>query len=317
MAKKNRRTNTWKKFREFYERHIGDLSGSSQDEIYRVLGDFESTIRPRRVEDVDGADIELYVDDLRRRGLSKATIQKKMRWLKSIFRFGRDVGAIENIPVFPITRGKSAIPSRAVTDAEFRRILAVVPAVRLEDAGLWARLLIASNNADLRIGELLALSWEPQAKVRLLRLPEGRPVIHFTTEAAQKGWYPGPHAISRKFWDVASCDDEGCEIANPQGFVFPMHGFDNPHVQRCHQGVSAIIRHFGESAGVVTNEYTGKTATAHEIGRKAFIQRILKDKSISPFETRKIVRHKSLNTTMKHYEYQDAYELGRHLGWED
>ncbi len=97
-----------------------------------------------------------------------------------------------------------------------------------------------------------------------------------------------------------------------------MLGWEYPYQQREVNDCCGIIRRFSEVAGVITNDYTHKYAGSHDIGRKAFINRLRKDRRISVFELRKLVRHASIETTAKHYIHDQADELGsRYLGWND
>lgn len=317
---KPRKPTAWRQFRAAYERHLSPLAASSQDQWWRVAEGFERVCKPKLLEDVSRDDVLLYAGYLRDN--YKPSSQKQyLRVLKSALKWAHEEGLLKE-PVrykaAKLVSGGTTIPSRAVTDAELELILGVIPDIRRRngDAPLWVRLIAAMNWADLRVSEILRLSWEPEANVRLLETDSGRPMIHFCEKRSQKAWKPAAHPISKQFWEIASTDTEGKHLVDPEGYCFPMFGFGEPHRQRARNDVGNIIKRFVSAADVVTNEFTSQLAGTHDIGRKAYIARLMKDRRISPFELRKLVRHSSLETTVKHYDFHNAEELGsKFLGW--
>lgn len=312
---------TWKQFRTLYEQGIAHLAIKTQDQWYRVAAELEKACKPKTLADLDRVKLIQFSDHLRKLGLGQTSIDTYMAKVKAAIKWGYDRGLIESMPVYKsqkIVGAGTSIPSRSVTDEEFDRILECVPIVRRDDAPLWIRLLKGANQADLRMSELLELSWNPTSRVRLMVF-DGRPLVHFTNSSTQRGQKNGKvevHPVGPEFWRIVTHDCDGNEI--PQtGYAFPMLGFDNPHVQMSRGNVDKSLRRITELAGIVTEDMSGKLASMHDIGRKVYIRRLLENPNISDHELRKLVRHGSLKTTIRHYGHMEAKSLGRHLGWND
>lgn len=313
---------TWKQFRTHYESEgIGSLAIKTQDQWYRVADLFERVAKPKDFADVDRIQLIKFADYMRKLKLSQATSDVYMSKIKAAIKWGYDRGLIETMPVYKsqkIVGNGKAEPSRSVTDAELDRILECVPLVRRQDAPLWIRLLKGANQADLRMSELLELSWNPASRVRLMVF-DGRPLVHFTNSRIQRGQKNGKvevHPVGPEFWRIVTHDCDGNEL--PQdGYAFPMLGFEHPDIQMSRGNVDKMLRTIAELAGVVTEDLSGKLASMHDIGRKVYIRRLLENPNISDHELRKLVRHSSLKTTIRHYGHMEAKSLGRHLGWND
>lgn len=304
---------TFKQFRQLYESDISHLAQSTQDEWYRAADALQATAKPKLLSDVDQKRLDKFMAALAKRGLRESTqklyLAKIMAGLNWAYR--RD--HLERKPKYYCERLKDYKPpdsSRCVTYNEFQDLLAAVDVVRKNDAPLWKRLLRGAHVADLRISELLRLSWDSDAKVRMVRGPKNRPMILFTGKRSQKGWKPGLHTIHPLFWEVIRKDAKGQDWENPKGFVFPMLGFEHPDLQMSARNVYLVIKAIGEVSGIVTQEETGKTVTAHDFGRKAYAARLLSDPDIPIDDARKLLRHGDIRTTIKHYDSTQHEKLG-------
>ena len=109
--------------------------------------------------------------------------------------------------------------------------------------------------------------------------------------------------LTPEFWKLI-------EVPKPQrhGYVFPFSA-RRSGAQLTRKATIRIVSELGAAAGVITDAATGKTATSHDIGRRAFLTRM--DKLLSIAELQKWARHASPQTTMGYYHHRTAIELGR------
>lgn len=316
MAKKRKPDSiSWRDFRIEYERHISRLKQSTQRHWYNAADALEQYCKPKLLIDVRESMLAKLVDKLRAKGLAESTIALHLTKIKAGLTWAWRRDFLQDPPRFAISELAKPNPpesAKAVSELEFSRILEAVPLVRKQDAPLWLRFLKAANWCDLRISELVKLSWDSTGDPTIVNTGE-QYMFHFRGHDAQKAWMKGLHPMAPQFWEIVSKDDQGEPLREFAGYVFPLRGFEHPHVQMCYRGVTAIIRQIGELSGVVTQEETGKTATCHDFGRRVFVQRMLKQFPLH--EVQRLVRHSDIRTTMKHYNSLAAKDLGAKLGW--
>lgn len=205
---------------------------------------------------------------------------------------------LDHLPYFDIER--EATPrSKAVTPAQFEQMLAAIPVVRPSDTLAWRRLLRGQFFTGLRIGEMLALSWDEDADIVVVE--RSYPVIEFRKQKNRKRQ---TIPIVPQAWEIIA----DCPVRS--GFVFPVPG------QRGQGQVTAktairIVAEIGEEAGVVTNRNTGKTATSHDI-RRAFFD--WADDQFGQAIASKLMRHGDQETTLTWYNTNEA-ERAAELLW--
>ena len=71
-----------------------------------------------------------------------------------------------------------------------------------------------------------------------------------------------------------------------------------------------LLSQIGEKSGVVVNDRTGKTASAHDL-RRSFGSRW--SSRVMPAELMKLMRHTSISTTMTFYVTANADEMSQRL----
>lgn len=92
------------------------------------------------------------------------------------------------------------------------------------------------------------------------------------------------------------------------GVVFKIDGQGGAGMSE--KRVCRTISAFGRKAGVVVNKGEGKFASAHDL-RRSFGTRW--SKRVMPIVLRKLMRHSSIETTLRYYVDQDADELAEGL----
>ena len=319
---------TFSEYRQLYEREkLGHLAPRTQDEIIRVLDEFQRMAVAPQIENIEAKHVARYINWqfglTGKKARTPATIHKHLRKLLAAINWACSQGIRDERLIYKDDRLKLKViqdeheenRGRPLTEPEFGRLLDAAAIVRPNDYSVWARFLGAARWCDLRPSEALRLSWEPESPVRMMMLGD-RPHIRFATRRSQKNKRVKNHPVHQQFWDVVKISDKG-EEAPQNGFVFPLLGSDEPHIQRCDRGVYGIVDAIAYRAGIVVNTTTGKHATLYDIGRRTFVNTLI-GQGVKPYDLMRLVRHESIDTTMKHYAHVDMQELAsKHLGWND
>jgi integrase len=199
---------------------------------------------------------------------------------------------------------KRGMRSRPITGEEFDRILKAVSEIRPRDAAAWLDFIKGLPMSSLRIDELRRLSWDEGAELSIDQT--GRyPVIKMLAEGHKAGedcYQP----ITPEFWAL---------ISRPgrlrTGHVFPLAGRGQ---QMTRKAVIRVVSAIGAKAGVITEPTTGKTATSHDIGRRAALTKLSETLSMS--QTQQMARHADPRTTSQYYLRHDAEKLAEAIGWQ-
>ena len=295
----------WAVFRRMYEdQGLSQLSEASQGQWRTAVNWVEKILDPKSLHDFDKQSIRKLRDLLLAEGLSPASVRSYLATLRAGLAWACDeADLIDDVPRFkmPKTVGTSNMRSRPITLEEFERILSVVPKVRKHDADDWTRFLKGLWLSGLRVDELRRLSWEPSAKLCVVTHTE-YPLVRILL-GGQKAKREEFAPITKAFWDLIS-EGEGT------GYVLPLRGRKGQMI-RSH--VIRVIAEIGRRAGVVTDATKGKTATSHDIGKRAYITRM--DGTLTGPELQKAARHASIETTMSYYHHKTAIELAAKI-WE-
>ena len=175
-------------------------------------------------------------------------------------------------------------------------MLDVVPLIRNGDAEKWQRLLRGLWLSGLRISEALSLSWEEDVPLSVC-LNGPYPKLRIWAEgekAHQDRLLPITPDFGQFLLDVLP--------AERHGLVFGIEGPEPGKpmsVKRAVRTVSTI----GREAGIVVNKATGKFASAHDL-RRAFGTRWAV--RLMPAQLQRLMRHRSVETTMRYYVGFDA-----------
>jgi integrase len=294
----------WREFCARYEReHMPSLSAKSL-EAWRTTRRWIGKVEPPEdVSQVDTAYIVRWQNGLRRRHVGETSIAAYSARLRAALNWAADLGIIAKAPKVRMpkkAKGRSKIArSRAITAEEFDRIVMAAEKVRPDDAALWQRFLRGLWHSGFRLDELLKLSWSPRAAWSIDTSGE-IPCVRIRGEGEKAG-RDRLQPITPEFWDLC------CETPTDdrQGPVFPL---PNGHGgQLTVKRVGRIISKIGKRARVVTDPQTGKCATSHDIGRRAFATRM--EGTLSLAELQKWMRHASMSTLLNYYHHADAQQL--------
>jgi integrase len=303
----------WQDFRQRFEREkLSGLSSRSYEAYRTALNRLEGVLRPRKLLDVTAGALSRFQTTLRGGGLHDATIACYLRHIKGALNWGGRMGLIGCVPKIDMPKRSKGVTKdmrcRPITTEEFGRMLDAVPLVRNGDAEKWQRFLRGLWLSGLRISEALALSWEEDAPLSVC-LNGPYPKLRIWAEgekAHQDRLLPITPDFGQYLLDVAPIERRGLVF----GIEGPVAG-KPMSVKRAVRTVSTI----GRNAGIVVNKATGKFASAHDL-RRAFATRWAS--RLMPARLQRLMRHRSIETTMRYYVGFDAdqenAELWEHFG---
>lgn len=301
---------TWASFRERYEaEQVKGLAVRTGEKISSVLNRFEREVNPQRLCDVDERRLSVYVTRLRAGdpdrkipSLKESTIDGHLAHLKAALSWAKDQKLLIAIPAIPkikrakISRGDKVMRGRPITTEEFERMLAAVPEVVGPDAaGDWCFYLRGLWASGLRLAESLDLYWDRQDKLHPVK-PGRFPMIRIPAEL-EKGHkdrlLPMVPEFARLLATVAAADKHGP--------VFKLRRVDGKPGRPSVDRVSKIVTKIGAAAKVRVD--ATKTASAHDL-RRAFGERW--SAKVMPPQLMVLMRHESMETTMKYYVGRNA-----------
>ena len=199
---------------------------------------------------------------------------------------------------------------RPIAGEEFDRMLARVESVVGKDAAdSWKHFLRGLWLSGLRLGESLNLWWDRDDRLSV-DLSGRYPMLRIKAEA-EKGFKDRLLAIAPEFAEFLLATPEVDRV----GPVF------NPLPRRKTKGrpsewwVSQVVSRIGEKAGVKVNTDTAgnvKYAGAHDL-RRSFGERWAS--RVMPQVLMELMRHESIDTTMKFYVGRNAQSTAGVL-WE-
>lgn len=291
------KTTGWQAFRRrFEDEYMRGQPQNTRQSYKAALNHFEKEyVNLANMNAITGSAMSQFAEKLRNKGLEDTTIGGILRHLRAAFRFAVRVGIMRDCPPFKVPKvvKRKLWRSRAITDAEFAKLLEQTPGVvGKKHAAGWKRLLEGLWKSGLRINEAIALSWDsPPLRVTMGNRPR---IIVFGE--GQKSREDEVITITP---DFAAMLEQVPENAR-RGPVFPLtHAEWNITRENSCRVVGAI----GAAAGIVVDA-NGKTLTAHDL-RRAFGQRWAT--RVKPLILQKLMRHKSLATTMRYYvELEDT-----------
>jgi len=319
----------WQEFRDVYEsQRLSGLASKTEQKSIGVLNVFTDIIAPQRLKNVTTQSLNRYQSELRKLGRSEQTIKGHLAHIRSALSWAYDQSWIDAIPKMPkIQRAKTAkvMKGRAITTEEFERLLAAVGKIIVEPnkgkaskrserqpdetrVPSWQDMIRGLWLSGLRIGEAVELHWSDETKIRV-DMSYRHPMFRIPEES-EKGNEDRILPIAPEFANWL----ETIPKRDRNGYVF------NPIPQNAGKGrlgsatVGRTISAIGERAGIVVDWKAAKPdaedqeskavfASAHDL-RRSFGERW--SSRIMPKELMELMRHKSIDTTMRFYVGQNA-----------
>jgi integrase len=344
---------TWAELIDKYSiEYLAGLSNGTNTKVESLFSVVEQFMSPGdlRLSQVDARWVSQFRSKLRKNGREETTIDGHCRHLKAMLRWGQSQGMVITVPHIDMSKrgkGQKLMKGRPVTAEEFERMLAKVlfvvaatdvnrrtkailkcvrqgdPVARerlyaqinelseqiLATVVSWAFLLRGLWWSGLRLSEALALSWDEYADGLVVDTSEKYVTIVIPADQEKGGKnrvYPVSPEFSEMLLSVPSIDRTG--------FVFnPIPSRILKGNQRAGQDLCCrTIGRIGEVAGVVVDKKDDKTifASAHDL-RRSFGLRW--SRRVMPPVLQELMRHESIETTMKFYVGQDAQSTAAEL----
>lgn len=293
------RSVAWDTMRDRFDReYLPGVAAKTAAHYVTALNALERTMGPpATVDKVDYRFLSLFVTALRKEKLTPASIANYLRGIRVFLRWCKRMGAIREVPDMPMPRIQTGDASggRALTTAEYRHMLSVIPHViegSPDRVRSWTDLVQALWLSGLRIEEVLRLHWAPPATAIPAICPtwdHGHPMLAFGL-GSQKSRRVELVPITPDFaaWLLPRRQESGRIVA-------PLSQRGTP-VQA--DAAKRMVSKIGRAAGILVSPRKGKYATAHDL-RRSFGSRWAKH--LLPQELMTIMRHTSINTTMTYY----------------
>ena len=299
----------WADFRERYESEaLPSLAERTAEPRCGVMNHVERILSPRRLSDLTADRLSYFQSKLREAGLKDSTIAGHLAHLRSILSWAVDVGMLRAVPKFQMpTRnlGGKLMRGRPISGEEFDRMINKVEKQRPGDANRWEQYLRGLWLSGLRLEESLVLTWDGDSAIRV-DLGGRFPRFRIYAEA-EKGHKDRLLPMTPDFAEWLLRTPE----ADRYGPVF--HLGDKPNRQRSAGRVGRVISEIGKAAGVKVKtdaDGTVKFASAHDL-RRSFGTRWAP--RVKPATLQLLMRHSSIDTTLRYYVDQDADDVAGEL----
>jgi integrase len=307
----------WKEFRQRFEDDV--LSQKSQHTFNTatcVFNRLESIVNPERLRHLTADRIGHFVKELRREKKSEQTIRSYLKNLFWALRWAREKGMLAKLPKVDIPGADDgeddAMKGRPITTEEFERMLAAIPKAftpkgdkqteRLTSTvkPAWKFYLEGLWWNGLRLEESLNLSWDREDRIQVDLT--GEDPVFIIPKGMQKNKKATVCPMAPEFAEML----QRVPQAERTGPVFRLPGLKLNRDCRQSEWVGTILRRIGKAANVVVERRANgkvKFASAHDL-RRSFGERWAH--RILPKELMEVMRHSSIETTMRYYVGRNA-----------
>jgi integrase len=334
-VRESRSNISWEDFRRRYEDEVcSGLAAGTDRKVFSVFNSIENILSPTRLNQITPDAISRYQTRLREKGLrgkalSESTIASHLAHLKAALNWAVDMGLLGAAP--KIRRPQRASQSkkmkgRPITREEFERMLAKVESVVIgkppEDATdeqkaawsqrnkpivqAWTHYLEGLWWSGLRVGESLQLYWDRDHKLKPLLAGEDSCLV--IPAELEKGNKDRIIPMAPEFVELL----ERTPPKERRGPVFRPVGKEGGRLGL--DRVIHLISGIGRAAKVVVERGSDgkpkKYASAHDF-RRAFGERW--SKRIMPAELKELMRHESIETTLRFYVGENARQTAKNL----
>lgn len=291
---------TWDVFRERYEAEKApSLALNTANATATAFNHLERVTSPKHLGTIGAAVLSQFQAQLRREGMKPTTMATHLRHLRAALSWAVSMQMLPSVPDFHMParpRGVSLMRGRPVKSDEFERMLALIPRVRPRDKAEWEFFLRGLWLSGLRLDEAVCCRWDQEAAFAI-HLSGRHPKFRIFAEA-EKGRRDRLLPMTPDFAEFVL----QVPVRDREGHVFPLNGRYTKR-QMTSARAGRIVSDIGRLAGVVVNNADEKYASAHDL-RRAFGTKWAA--RVKPATLQLLMRHKSIETTMKYYVEQDA-----------
>ena len=327
----DRCTATWSDFRQRYETEVvPGMAKRTSEKISATFNAVERIARPKLLLQIDADAISKIVKRHRKDGLQEITIRSNLAHLKAALNWAKRIGLLHIVPEFPRlkrARTEKVMRGRPLCLEEFERMLEAVPKVikikgeseackqrKLEVVESWRFYLRGLWCSGLRLAESLDLYWDREDKLSL-DFSRKHPMMIIRAES-EKGNKDRLLPIVPEFAEFLQSVPE----MDRTGPVFDPLA-ERKHLERMLPStVSKKVAEIGEKANIVvgdkgnidkkTRKRKPRYASAHDL-RRSFGERW--SSKVMPQTLMQIMRHESIETTLKFYVGRNADKVAEAL----
>ena len=304
----------WAEFRIRYEDEV--LPGLARNTAGKASATFnavEQILNLEKLASLTADQISHFQSRLRDDGLAESSIASHLRHLKAALRWANRVGLLTEVPKIDMPRrakGSRKMKGRPITGEEFDRMIEKVPeVVGTTGAESWRHYLCGLWWSGLRLRESLQLWWDRDDKLRV-DLTGKYAMLHIPAEL-EKGHQDRLLPIAPEFAEFLMATP----VDERHGPVFVPRPIRPERSRRLGaRQVGGMVSKIGRAAGVKvhTDLSSGKVkhATAHDL-RRSFGERWAI--RIMPQTLMELMRHESIETTLKFYVGRNAEKTARAL----
>ena len=301
------RAMSWEEFRVYFEdTHLAGKAKKTQSIASTAMNQLEASLgKPRRLDMIDSVVISRMVADWRDRKIKDSTIAVYLGHLRAAFHWAHRMKLIRERPVFAMPQNRQRfMKGRPITLKEFRTLLRACRVERPTDWRQWVRFLRGLWLSGLRLEEAVTLSWtDPPMRVDLDGGKYPRLVIHHYGQKSRRDEL-APIAPDFATWLRRTPADARTGRVLP---IWSTLGKDRP--VSCPKRIGKILSGIGKASGLVVNE-DGKHVSAHDL-RRSFATRWAA--KVKPLTLKRLMRHASIETTLRFYVDQDADDVAEEL----
>jgi integrase len=308
---------TWVEFRRRYEDEVlvslapasGRKACSAFNSVERILPIVkDGKLNLLTADRISKFRVERTAGD----GREQATVNGDLACLKAALRWAQRMGMLVEVPRIEMlkrAKGSMLMKGRPILQEEFERLLLKVQdAVGKDRDPSWSYLLEGLWWSGLRLGEALNLWWDRDD--RLCVVEQGDRLMVLIHSHLEKGKRDRLLPIAPEFENFL----RRTPPRDRRGRVFKPLSKDGSDQQMTAHHVGIVIGQIGENARVkvATNAKTEKPkfASAHTL-RRSFGTRWAR--RVKPAVLQQLMRHASIETTLKYYVDLDAGETAAEL----
>lgn len=294
---------TWEDFRYAFElEKLPSLAARSVNSYSSSLNHVEKLLHPEKLSEVDSSALSRLQTRLRDKGLRESSIATHLRHIKAALKWAHDLGLLVMMPKVQMpkrARNERHMRGRPITREEFDRMLKAADSVRPNDSTDWKEFLEGLWYSGLRLGEALTLSWDSDAGISV-DFTGKYPCLLIFAES-EKGFRDRRLPITPDFAALLKTRAREDRVGKVYAIARRDFGLDR---------VSRVIVAIGRRAGVVVNKDQAKFASSHDL-RRAFGTRWAS--KVTPAVLQQLMRHASIETTMKFYVGFNADALAEQI----
>lgn len=289
---------TWDAFVSEYERHhLNHLSRGAAYQTYSAFKRFRSAVNVVRLEQVPDLMKEFRLA-LLTSNLASATQTGYLKHFRAAMNWAHQQGLLtEKLTIKMPPSPETEMKGRPLTEAEYKSML--LKAKELYDesvadfiSGLWF--------SGLRRGEAMILSWDRDAAFSVDRTGQyWRFRIRLGAQKAKRA------QLAPMTPDFAQFLEKRLEQTGP---IF--NPLNTHRVRYTDDGIGKAVAAIGEAAGIVTDQRAERFATCHDF-RRSFGDRWAR--KLMPADLKELMRHRSIETTMKYYVGRNVDDISARL----